>query len=298
METRARPIVRRVVSSRLAGLWDDIDDVCSEACLELLLHLRRLKARVAAAEIADFPAYVATVAANACNQYFRRRRPGRARLKKQIRFLVLQEPQFASRSAAGGGFLCDLAGRPVPSRPAPPDMDRLASEIEGDRDLGRLVVQILDHAGSALDLDQLTDLVARVWRIAPDPDAGGSDVELDSLAGPSNEAEGAIDRRRFTARLWLEIRRLPREQRVSILLHLRDHRGNSVLFLFPMCGVASMGQIADALELSADQLSGMWSRLPADDNSIAVLLGCARQRVINLRMAARKRLTNRMRTLR
>jgi hypothetical protein len=30
MEAHARPIVRRVVGARLAGLWDDVDDVCSE----------------------------------------------------------------------------------------------------------------------------------------------------------------------------------------------------------------------------------------------------------------------------
>ena len=293
VESEAEPVLRRVVAARLAGLWDDIEDVCSEARLELLLHLRRLKTRTGVPSIADFSAYVAAVAANACNRYFCRRRPGRARLKKQVRFLVRHEERIATRTSPDGGTLCDLAGRDAPW--ISPDPDALAGRVGGERDLGRLLVEILRRAGGALDLDQLSDVVARIWRIAPDPDASRTDVDLDSLPATSGDAETAIDRRRFTARLWLEITRLPREQRVSLLLHLRDRRGNSALFLFPMCGVATLPQIAAAMEMPVEQLSELWNRLPANDNSIASLLGCTRQRVINLRMAGRKRLANRMR---
>ncbi|MGH9443968.1 MAG: RNA polymerase sigma factor [Thermoanaerobaculia bacterium] len=209
METDAGPVLRRVVSSRLSGLWDDIDDVCSEARMELLLHLRRIRVNPARDPIADFQAYVAAVAANACNHYFRRRRTGNA------------------------------------------------------------------FAGAA------------------DP---RSEVDPDSLPAVSEEPDLAIDRRRFAAILWDEIRRLPRAQRVALLLHLRDRRGNSVLFLFPLCGVASFAEISGTLEISESDLEKLWNDLPSDDNTLAAILSCSRQRVINLRMAARKRLSNRMRS--
>jgi RNA polymerase sigma factor (sigma-70 family) len=198
---QAEPIVRRVVSSRMAGLSADIDDVCSEARLELLLHLRRVKEGRSSGAIGDFRAYTATIAGNAANRYFRRKQR------------------------------------------------QLTTSLEEDA--------------------------------VPE-------------GGVAEEPGTALDRRRFVARLWEEIQILPRQQRVALLLNLRDRHGNSVLFLFPLCGVASFAGIASALELSEDELVRLWNDLPADDNSIGALLGCARQRVINLRMAGRKRLTNRL----
>lgn len=305
METHAQPIVRRVVSARLAGLWDDIDDVCSEIRLELLLRLRRVKADPAAYAIANFPAYVAAIAGNACNQYFRRRRPGRTRLKKQIRVLVSQESQFALK-LLDGRVWCGLAdrdltalNRPEQIGPRPPmDVGVLVSDIENDHDLARLLVEILMRAGGPMELEILAEAVALIWRIPLDVHPAAAGPPVDSIAAEFAEPELVIDRRRFTVRLWEEIQQLPRPQRVSLLLHLRDRSGNSVLFLFPLSGIASFEQVAAALGVSSETLAELWNRLPLDDLSIGSLLTCARQQVINLRMAARKRLTNRMRGLR
>jgi RNA polymerase sigma factor (sigma-70 family) len=207
LAAHADPVVRRVVGSRLAGRASEAEDVCSEARMELLLHLRRLKASPAPGTIVDFSAYVAVLAANACHRYFRRRQRG----------------------------LLPLEGGP----------------------------------------------------------AGAPAAE--SIPASEEQPETALHRKRFVARLWAEIQDLPRAQRLALLLHMRDRRGNSVLFLFPLCGVATFGRIAAVLEVSEDALAALWNELPADDNAIAGLLGCERQRVINLRMSSRKRLSNRMR---
>jgi len=294
MAADVQPVLRRVVASRLSGLWDDIDDVCSEARLELLLHLRRLKAQPLGREIADFPAYVATVAVNACNRYFGRRHPGRFRLKKQIRILFSEEGELRWRPSPDGRAWCGLA-REGGNSPVEIDLDALERRIEPDRDLRRLLRRILEEAGGEMELESLVDLVGRIWRLPPDPGAPASILSLESIPAPQDDPESAIDRRRFTVRLWQEIRRLPRGQRVALLLNLRDHRGNSVLFLFPLSGVASFSQIAAALEVGEERLAELWNALPADDRAIAEILGCGRQRVINLRMSARKRLGNRMR---
>jgi RNA polymerase sigma factor (sigma-70 family) len=291
MESDARPILRRVIASRLSGLWDDVDDVCSEASLELLLHLRRVKD--GRSEIADFPAYVATVAINACNRYFGRRRPGRARLKKQIRVLASEGGELQLRTSSDGRAWCHLAGKTA--EPAAADLDALERRIEPDRDLRRLLGRVLEETGGALDLETVVDLVGRIWRLPPDPASPSSGTALDTLPAVEEEPGDAIDRRRFTVRLWQEIRGLPREQRLALLLHLRDHHGNSVLFLFPLTGVATFSEIAAVLGMSEDRLSALWNDLPADDRAIGEILACARQRVINLRMSARKRLSNRMR---
>jgi len=73
-----RPLIRRVVASRLAGIGEDREDVCSEVQMELLLWLRRMKTDPLPVAIEDYAAYVSTIAANGCNRYFRRRYTGGA----------------------------------------------------------------------------------------------------------------------------------------------------------------------------------------------------------------------------
>ena len=290
VDTCAEPIIRRTVSARLSGRWEDMDDVCSEARLELLLHLRRIKATPGAKAIEDFAAYVGTLARNTCHHYFRRRRSGRMRLAKQIRFL-LDEPEFKTWQRQGTTW-CGLAEWREDRPPALPQ--EFAGPWEGRRDLAALLKQVFETAGGAIEFEALVDLVAGVWRIPPDAEAYPADVDLESIPAVTQGAEISIDRRRYAERLWQEIRQLPRRQRVALLLNLRDGRGNSILSMFPLSGVASFEETAAVLEMSESQLAEVWIELPWDDNTMAQFLGCTRQQVINLRMSARKRLVNRL----
>ena len=293
---QAEPIIRRAVSRRLAGLWDDVEDVCSEARLELLLHLRRMQTNPAVASIEDFPAYVTAIATNACNHYFRRRRPGRARLRRQALYLLRQEAAFRLSLAPDGRAWCGLAASPARARVADERaLEQLARDVEGDRNLVTVLERILEAAGGAIEFEALVKIVAQVWHIPPDPVDASAAIDLNEIPAPSLAGESAIDDRRFVERLWEEIRQLPRTQRVALLLNLRDGPGNSALSLFPVAGIAAFSEVARALEMSDAELSEIWVELPYDDNRIGHLLGCARQQVINLRMAAKKRLNTRLR---
>jgi hypothetical protein len=103
-----------------------------------------------------------------------------------------------------------------------------------------------------------------------------------------------VEKRIFLERLWQELRELPRAQRVALLLNLREADGGGCLALFPATGVATLRQIADALELSAERFAELWPQLPLDDATIAGLLKLKRQQVINLRKSARERLARRL----
>jgi len=103
-----------------------------------------------------------------------------------------------------------------------------------------------------------------------------------------------VEKRIFLERLWQEVRELPRAQRVALLLNLREADGGGCLALFPATGVATLRQIADALELSAEQFAELWPQLPLDDATIGRLLELTRQQVINLRKSARERLARRL----
>jgi len=284
---RAEPIIRRVVTSRLAGSWDDMDDVCSEARLELLLYLRRMKADPAGRGIGEFAAYVASLALNTCNHYFRRRRPGLARLRKQTRHLLEHDPKFR--------FVAPAWGLSRWHERMPRAYPQSAAGVEGDRDLCVLLERIFERAGGPVAFETLVELISSIWRIAPDPLASSDPLDAETLAAPASNADLSIDQRRHAARLWREIGQLPRGQRVALLLNLRDGPGHSVLSIFPLLGIANVPEIAAVIEMDESELERIWNELPWDDNSIARLLGCTRQQVINLRMAGRKRLGNRMR---
>jgi len=297
IQEHAEPIIHGVASRRLAGLWDDVEDVCAEARLELLLHLRRMKSGPESSAILNFPAYVAAVASSTCNSYFRRRRPGRARLKKQIAYLVREDAVFQVTISPNGEVWCANAPleKGTPRIVDSAVLDRLARETEGDRNLVTVMTRVLTIAAGQIELQALVEIVARVWHIPPDAVRSSSAIDLSGIAAPWRDEESAIDGRRFAARLWEEIRKLPRAQRVALLLNLRDGRGNSALAIFPNTGIATFLELAGVLELSEASLAEAWSGLPLDDNRIATMLGCTRQQVINLRMAAKKRLSVRMR---
>ncbi|HEX8409823.1 MAG TPA: hypothetical protein VF883_13260, partial [Thermoanaerobaculia bacterium] len=104
---------------------------------------------------------------------------------------------------------------------------------------------------------------------------------------------GSLEATQFLTVLWQEIRLLPLPQRTALLLQARDSGGESVTCLLPLAGIAGIDAIAEALEMAAESFVELWPRLPLDDRTIAGILGVTRQQVINLRQAARNRLSRR-----
>src|SRR5262249_60522545 len=106
-----------------------------------------------------------------------------------------------------------------------------------------------------------------------------------------------VEKRIFLERLWQEVRELPRAQRVALLLNLREADGGGCLALFPATGVATLRQIADALELPAERFAELWPQLPLDDATIGGLLEVTLQQAINLRKSQRERFERRVKAL-
>jgi hypothetical protein len=91
-------------------------------------------------------------------------------------------------------------------------------------------------------------------------------------------------------RLWAEIRALPWHHRVALLLNMEE------IHLFPETGIVSVGDIANTLEMPAEEFAALWFDLPLDDLAIAPRIGkdVTRQQVIGYRRKARLRLGRRM----
>lgn len=307
IETHALPLARAIATRKLRQFSAphvgaaDIEDVVSESLLVLVDRLKTLRDG-SSTPIESFLDYTAVVVHNECSHYIRRRHPDRARLKNRLRYLLTNDKRFAVWQTAGED-VCGLAPSrfSLPGAPAADALCRLTETsdprlvlphgIDADKiELAACAHRVLRAIGGAVGLDRFVSAIAQSNGI--DVRASGTDPMNIGVAPETGEA--AIDRRRYLERLWSEIRDLPVRQRTALLLNLRDAGGAGVLWVFSMTGIASIQQIAGALEIARDELIALWKELPLDDAAIAGRLGCTRQQVINLRMSARKRLANRL----
>jgi hypothetical protein len=156
--------------------------------------------------------------------------------------------------------------------------------------LASKVATVLAAAGGPVEFDVLVGAVAAGCALIEPRDGGDPSTIAAAVPAP----ETVIDQQRRLARVWQEIADLPLRQRHALMLNLRDATGAGMLWLLPIAGVASIGDIARVLEIPLAEFARLWRDIPLDDAAIAARLGCTRQQVINLRMSARKRLSNRV----
>ena len=282
----ASPIIRRVIVSRLGGGCVDADDVHAQVLLQLMLRLREGRIEKALGAIDAFGAYVAAAAHHGCDHYLRRKYPFRWRLRNRIRYVLEHDRAFALWKSAQATWRCGLRGwepRALGASPA-------AHEVAGidPRHVKQFLTRAFEQSGGPLELSAVVDLAAAAWHV-PLLQHESSD-NLETVSDRGRSADAMIAQRQRAAHAWDAIRALPLRQRQALLLNLKD----DALSLFLITGTASLRAIAFTLEMSLDTLAALWSDLPLPDNDLALRLGCTRQQVINLRMAARKRLVNRL----
>lgn len=283
----AAPVIRRVVVRRLGSACPEQEDLISLVTLQLMLRVRQAKADASLAAIDTFASYVATAAHHACDHYLRRKHPARWRLRNRLRYVLEHDESWSVWKADEGLWLCGRAEwrsrRDTGSLPA-------AGELTLARkpDARALLAQIFERSDGPFELGALVDLAAVLWSVPLVESEDATAVE--TIRDPKAALDVAIDQRERTRRAWRHICELPVRQRQALLLNLKGDAMN----LLVMTGTASLRAIADALEMSVETLASLWNELPLADNALAVRLACTRQQVINLRMAARKRLANRL----
>jgi RNA polymerase sigma factor (sigma-70 family) len=268
---QATPAIRAAIRRKIPEA--DADDLVADTQLRLLDRLLRADDD----PLEDFLAYAAVTAYRVCYSWLRDAKPNRARLANQIRYLVENDRRFAGRIAPA-------AGASVP----PAILDRLRPFAH------RTLADVLDRvlkAAPPLCLDSLIDAVADLQGIRDTPH---EPLDEKTAASMESDLAGSLDRRRRLHALWDQVRQLPLPQRHALLLNLRDDQGQSAIEALPVCGIASLRDIAAALEMPLADLAHLWNRLPLDDHAIAARLGLTRQQVINLRKSGRERLFRRL----
>jgi RNA polymerase sigma factor (sigma-70 family) len=267
---QATPAIRAAIRRKLPEA--EAEDLVSETRLRLLDRLQRADSE----PLDDLLGYAAVTAYRVCYSWLRETKPNRTRLSNQVRYIVENDRRLFGRLSA--------EGRPLD----PAALDRLRPfATRALPDLLRLVVK---QSSGPLSLDSLIDAVAELQGVRDTPPAALDErsaiVEVDLAA--------AVDRRRRLAALWEQVRDLPLPQRHALLLNLRDDQGQSAIESLPVCGIASLRDIAATLEIPLAELAELWNRLPLDDQTLAGRLGVTRQQVINLRKSGRERLLRRL----
>jgi DNA-directed RNA polymerase specialized sigma24 family protein len=316
------PVIRQVIRSKLHVRFDrrgrasnnpDAEDLYSETLVQLLARLKQLKASPEDKGIGNLRSYVAVLSYHTCYEYLRLKYPQRHSLKNKLRYLLTHQPGLALWENESGGLVGGFAAWRDQTKPRtrsdrlrrllddPPATLRPAAP-RGDFQRANpadLAAAIFNHTNHPIELDDLVEIFAAVWGVKDGPEHPG-DEKLDQFARAAYQPVDVateVERRLFLKWLWEEIVQLPVRQRAALLLNLRDEQGGGVAALLPGAGVATLRQIAAALELPDEEFARLWPRLPLDDASIAGLLGCARQQVINLRKCARERLARRIKAI-
>ena len=299
------PTIRRGLGYKLGSSRQEHEELYNDIQLRLLKRLRALKQDPAGNQIVNLRGYVATVTRNTCDEYLRQRYPLRRSLKDKIRRRLLSHAEFALWEDREHDWLAGLSyWQELDHKPKEEHrelQERLKTELQWvdvhRLDLDDLLTTIFRVARGPIDLDELTQLIAGLWRVEDHPaeslDAV-TNAALEEQPGADVNPATIIERRQSLQMLWREICQLPRRQRVALLLNLRNPNGINVITLLPATGVATFEEIAQTLEIPVHEFEQLWAQLPVDDLYLADYLGATRQQVINLRKTARERLLKRM----
>lgn len=320
----AHPIIRNIIKAKLRVSFNQQDgghlnqdalEIGSEVQTLLLAELQSLKNPPRQKTINNFRNYVAVVTYNACYDYLRRKYPRRHSLKNRLRYLLTHRVDFALWESAEGEWLCDEAG--WRGRKSGVDAERRLRELAQDAslfarsklsgvnpvnpELAELLRAVFEELNGPVELDALATFVAYLQGTddeRAEQSARDEEEDEDLAARLPDTRPGVatqVDHKIYLEKLWSEILELPPRQRAAVLLNLKDAQGSSMVEMFPITGIASIRQIAEALEIPAREFARLWNELPLDDNNIASRLNINRQQVINLRKSARDRLARRLR---
>lgn len=296
-----QPVVRRIVSLRLGRSSLEFEDVCQTALKSFINKLTVLRAAGPAGTMRDVCGYAAVIAFHAADGYVRNQHPAWNRIAGRLRHVLSHEPDLDVWSVDGK----DVCGMTSVRGSAPGTIaavdtaiqKAISSRTSADDDFAGAVRALLRATGCPVPVTTAVNMLAKHFdlqmrtRVHEPDDEDGESWEM--LADEKTAIDVQTDQALLLQKLWKEICALPVDQRRALLLNLEGAEGGDIR-LFEWLGVASIRDIAKVIEMPAESFAALWNDLPLDDQRIAAMYGMNRQRVINLRSSARKRLINRI----
>jgi RNA polymerase sigma factor (sigma-70 family) len=303
----ADPVIKAIIRHKLrlgshsVAQRAESDDLYQDVLVQLLANLRQFRALPDEHPISDLRGMSAIIAHRTCSRWMRRQFPERHTLKNRLHYLLTRQRGLALWQDEEGkqiaGFETWQQQRKTPNaRSLDSGALALVPKVVGPQQLADAVGAILDQVGSPVEFDDLVTVLAEHLGIRDQPMeslAEEEDALPLSAAGEPDQA-WRLEKRIFLQRLWDELQQLPVNQRMALLLNLKDTSGGVCITLLPATGVATLRQLAETLELSAERFAELWNELPLEDTRIGELLGVTRQQVINARKSGRERLARRL----
>ena len=236
---------------------------------KLLGFLRAVHRGDRTVPVADLDTFAATCADDACRDYLRRTRPGRARLANRLRLLCTRGTGAAMWRSASGQLIAGLPSwtsrdpldRPFPWKDQPKAWWGNAHAAADGSALVPTVLRIFEKAGAPLPMDALTELVAALTGLQDldsrlDASPEGDEPELAVLI-PGSDGDHLQVARRYLDQAWRECLDMPRYMRTAVLLSLRDQFGAGLLPVFHAAGVTPLRQVGEALGMKPDELAAI-----------------------------------------
>lgn len=274
-------------------------DLLSAVKTALLPVLRRVRASKDGETVENLNGYVRAAALNAFRQFLRERYPVRLRLRNKVRYILTRRAGLAIWKDESGNSLCGRAEmtRSEFPRMSAGDIEVLRDDLvesrvsHADPDDNSRILELIETIFERIEVPlAFEDLVSILWAALGMREAqtvADSDAELEAAPSQERNVEHRLDDRLALERLWAKICGLPLRHRRALLLNLHDEKGDNLLAIFSTLGIASIRQIAAAIEYETEELAALWHELPLDDLTIAARMGLTRQQVINLRHSAR-----------
>ena len=310
--THAEPVIKGVIrfKLRLSSFREiqraEADDIHQEVVLQLLTQLQRFRKQPSGNPITDLRGMAAVIAHRTCARWLRRQFPERHALKNRLHYLLTRQRGFALWQSSDGRLLAGFDVWQSQAKAANTtlnlsDVEKLPIQLRAfksdkPQELAELIAGIFNYAGGPIEFDELLNGVAAIQGINEQPieSLADDDENFSEPAAADPDPAWRVEKRFFLQRLWDEIQQLPLNQRAALLLNLKDASGFGCITLFPAIGIATIRQLAAALEITAESLADLWNELPIEDARIAELLGLTRQQVINARKSGRERLARRL----
>lgn len=296
----AEPVIKGVIRFKLRfnshqeTQRAEADDIHQDVVLQLVSQLQRFRKLPDSHPITDVRGMAAIIAHRTCARWMRRQFPERHALKNRLHYLLTRQRSFALWEENGKS----IAGFALWQQQQKTAVRNLSGveNIRKAQELAETVANIFDYAGGPIEFDELVTAVAAAQGISDQPVESLAEDEDEGFdpATPDPDPAWRVEKKMFLQRLWEELTQLPVNQRAALLLNLKDASGFGCITLFPATGIATIRQLAAALELSAERLAELWNELPIEDSRIAELIGLTRQQVINARKSGRERLARRL----
>jgi len=298
----AEPVIKGIIRFKLRfnshqeTQRAEADDIHQDVVLQLVTQLQRFRKLPETHPITDVRGMAAIIAHRTCARWMRRQFPERHALKNRLHYLLTRQRGFAIWDDDNGKSIAGFAVWQQQKKAAVRNLSDVAAHLRKAQQLAETVASIFDYAGAPIEFDELVTAVAAIQGISDQPVESLADDEDGGFdpATPDRDPAWRIEKKMFLQRLWEELTQLPVNQRAALLLNLKDASGFGCITLFPAIGIATIRQLAAALELSAERLAELWNELPIEDARIAELLGLTRQQVINARKSGRERLARRL----